>query len=144
MKNITTIKCTLRCFELVSGLKVNFRKSKIAGIGAQHTKILRYSAILNCNQMEVPFKNLGVPVGDNHRKKVFWNDMIAKIKSKLSSWKGKFLSFAGRVTLIKFVISVVPLYYLYLFKMPTTVGNLITRLQRDFLWGWGSDKRKIA
>ena len=69
MKNITTIKCTLRCFELVSGLKVNFRKSKIAGIGAQHTEILRYSAILNCNQMEVSFKYLGVPVGDNHRKK---------------------------------------------------------------------------
>ena len=50
--------------------------------------------------MEVPFKYLGVPEGDNHRKKVFWNDMIAKIKSKLSSWKGNFLSFAGRVTLI--------------------------------------------
>jgi len=33
VKNIT-IKCSLRCFELVSGLKVNFRKSKIASIGA--------------------------------------------------------------------------------------------------------------
>ena len=94
--------------------------------------------------MKVSFKYFGVPVGDNHRKKVFWNDMISKIKSKLSSWKGKHLSFAGRVTLIKTVISVVPLYYLFAFKMHTTVGKLMTRLQRVFLWGRGSDKRKIV
>jgi len=70
--------------------------------------------------------------------------MISKIKSKLSSCKGKHLSFAGRVTLIKTFILVVPLYYLFLFKMHTTVGKLITKLQRDFLWGQRSDKRKIA
>jgi len=83
----------LRYFELVSGLKVNFGKTKIAGIGVQNTEILRYSAILNCTKMKVPFKYLGVLVGDNHRKKVFWNDMILKIRSKLTTWKRKHLSF---------------------------------------------------
>ena len=69
VKNITKIKYTLRCFELVFGLKMNFRKSKNGGIGVQNTKILRYFVILNCNQMEAPFKYPRVPVGDNHRKK---------------------------------------------------------------------------
>src|ERR1044072_20900 len=32
MKNVLTIKSTLRCFELASGLMVNFHKSKIAGV----------------------------------------------------------------------------------------------------------------
>ena len=87
VKNITPIKCALRCFELVYGLKVKFRKSKIASIGVQNTEILRYSTILDCNKMEVPFKYLGVSMGDNHMIKVFWNDMILKIKSKLTTWK---------------------------------------------------------
>jgi len=50
-------------------MKVNFRKSRITGIGVSNIKIQRYYAILNCNKMEVPFKYFGVLVGDNHRKK---------------------------------------------------------------------------
>jgi len=87
--------------------------------------------------MQVPLKYLGIHVGDNNREKVFWNDMILEIKSKLTNWKGKHLSFARRVILIKYVIFVVPLYYLSLFKMPTTIGKLITRLQRDLFMGMG-------
>jgi len=69
-------------------------------------------------------------MGDDHRKKVFWNDMISKTKSKLSSWKGKQLSFAGRVTLIKSFISVVPLYYLSLFKMSGLNGTFYVNPNR--------------
>jgi len=133
VKNITTIKCALRCFELTSGLKLNFGKSKISRIGVQNTKIQRYFVILNCNLMQVPFKNLGVPVEDNHKRKLFWNYMILKHKSKIISWKGKHLSFVGKVTLLKFVLSVVPLYYLSLFKILIDVVKIITRMQRDFL-----------
>jgi len=87
VKNITVIKCFLRCFEVASGLKVNFRKSKVAGIVVQNIEIQRYSVILNCNLMELPFKYLRVLVGDNYRIKFFWNNMILKIKSKLTTWK---------------------------------------------------------
>jgi len=65
---------------MVFGQEVNFRKSRTTGISVQNIEIQRYFAILNCNKMDVPFKCLGVPVDDNHRKKVFWNDMILKIK----------------------------------------------------------------
>jgi len=144
VKNIITIKCVMRCFEIVCGLKVNFRKSRIEGISIQNTEIQRYFVILNCNQMDVPFKYLGVLMGDNHRKKILWNDMILKIKNKLTTWKGKHLSFADIVTLVKSVQSSVPLYYLSLFRIPSAFGKIITRIQRDFLWGWGSDRRKVA
>lgn len=33
MQNVLTIKCILRCFELASGLKVNFLKSCCVGLG---------------------------------------------------------------------------------------------------------------
>ena len=51
---------------------------------------------------------------------------------------------AGRICLIKSVRSSIPLFYMSLFKIPSAVANEIVRLQRDFLWGWGYDRRKVA
>jgi len=31
-----------------------------------------------------------------------------------------------------------------LFKLPAGVARKLVKLQRDFLWGWGTDGRKIA
>jgi len=42
--------------------------------------------------MTNPFKYLGLEVGDNPRKKQFWESVINKINARLSSWKGRFLS----------------------------------------------------
>ena len=36
LENILVIKSMLKCFELASGLKVNFMKTKLEGIGIQH------------------------------------------------------------------------------------------------------------
>ena len=49
-----------------------------------------------------------------------------------------------RVTLIKSVISSISLYYMSLFKMSVSVINIIIRMQREFLWGWGHEGRRIA
>ena len=42
-----TIKAMLRCFELGSGLKVNFHKSKIGAIGVDRNLVKMYSEILH-------------------------------------------------------------------------------------------------
>jgi len=31
-----------------------------------------------------------------------------------------------------------------LFKLPSGVADKLVRIQMDFLWGWGSEGRKIA
>ena len=66
------------------------------------------------------------------------------MKRRLSSWKGRLLSMAGRICMIKSVLSSIPLFYLSLFKMPVGVANEIVNIQRNFLWGWGSDRRKVV
>jgi len=91
-----------------------------------------------------PFKYLGITVGGNPRRSEFWSPIVDKIKSRLSKWKGRLLSMAGRVCLIKSVISALPLYYFSFFKAPTVVCNTIRRIQSNFLWGWGSEGRKIT
>jgi len=94
--------------------------------------------------MGTPFKYLGIEVGGNPRKEKFWEPILNKLKSRLSVWKGRFLSMAGRICLVKSVITVVPLYYLSLFKAPESVCKRIISIQRRFLWGWGKDNKPIS
>ena len=144
IQNVLALKSILRCYELASGLKVNFHKSRIGGIGVHFNDIERFSLILNCNTMTIPFTYLGVLARGNHRKIYFWQVMLRKLRKRLAIWKGRHISFAGRVTLIKSVISVIPLYFISIFKIPQSVLNTIVKIQRDFLWGWGFEGRKIA
>jgi len=51
---------------------------------------------------------------------------------------------AVRVTLIRFVISALPLYLLSLFKAPKTVCNGLIKIQHQFLWVWGHDRKKLT
>ena len=69
--NVFTVKTILRCFELVSGLKINFHKSKLAGINVDRFTLETYAKTLNCNTMRMPFKYLGLEVGGNPRKVLF-------------------------------------------------------------------------
>ena len=142
--NVVTLKAILKGFDLASGLKINFNKSKLAGINVLSRNIECYTKTLNCAQMGISFLYLGLEVGGNPRKKKFWEPIINKLKSRLSMWKGRFLSMVGRICLIKSVISTLPLYYLSLFKVPDSVYKIIISVQRRFLWGWGKETRPIS
>jgi len=141
--SIFTIMMILRCFELVLGLKVNFHKSKLAGICVDRYPLNTYAKTLNCNTMRLPFKYLGIEVEGNPRKKQFWELVVNKIKARLSYWKGRFLSMEGRICLLKSVFTAIPLFYLSFFKAPNSVCNSIISIQRKFLWTWGRDNMAI-
>jgi len=66
------IKVILNCFELTFGLKVNFEKSNIGGVGGDLQTVQRCSSILNCALMETPFKYLGMLVRGCHKRSKFW------------------------------------------------------------------------
>lgn len=60
------------------------------------------------------------------------------MRKKLTSWKTLYLSKGGKVTLIKAVLSNIPVYYMSLLVMSRQVVIQSKRLQRDFfffLWG---------
>ena len=49
-----------------------------------------------------------------------------------------------RICLIKSVFSFIPIFFMSLFKLPFGVADKLVRIQMNFLWGWGSEGRKIA
>jgi len=127
-KSVCNLKVILHCFELASGLKVNFSKSRIGGVGVDHTVIQQFATILNCEVMKTPFKYLGLLVGGSHKRVSFWDGVLERVKNRLGRWKGRFLSLAERVYLIKSVLSSIPLFYLSMYKLPSAVLKEIEKI----------------
>ncbi|XP_058765470.1 uncharacterized mitochondrial protein AtMg00310-like [Vicia villosa] len=109
-------------------------KSKLYAIGTDHHFMQAASQFLTCKLDKIPFKFLGLVVGDNPRRTKFWTPILANLKARLSPWIGRLLSIGGRVTLINSVITTVPIYHISFFKIPKKVNIEIIKIQRNFLW----------
>jgi len=127
----------LRSFEMVSVLRVNFHKSTVGVVSISELDLCVFSKCLNNRYMGLPFKYLGMPIGGNPRRSMFWNPVVDKIRSRLLRWKGILLSMASRLCLIKSVISALPLSYFSFFKH---LSVFVTRLDvfRHSFFGAGA------
>jgi len=52
-QNVLTLKSILRCFEVASGLKVNFYKSKLRGVGVSDNQLSIFVVVLDCSTMNL-------------------------------------------------------------------------------------------
>ena len=144
MQNVKTIKSILRSFELVSGLNINFAKNSFGAIGKCEQWCIEAVDYLNYRILSLPFTYLGIPVGDNQRHSELWDPLIRKCERKLATWKHKHISFGGRMTLINAVLKAIPIYFFSFFRVPSKIIVKLEAIQRRFLWGGGSEHRKIA
>jgi hypothetical protein len=142
--NVRALLAVLVLFEAVSGLKVNFHKSMFVVINVAESWVLEAAGVLGCSVGRVPFLYLGLPIGGDSRRLSFWDPVVNKIRTRLSGWKSQFLSFGGRLVLLKSVLTSLPVYALSFFKAPSGIISSIESLLNNFFWGGGEDRRKIA
>ncbi|GJU90933.1 RNA-directed DNA polymerase, eukaryota [Tanacetum coccineum] len=142
--NIQTLLSVLRCFYLASGLKINLHKSKLMGIGVSSNVVAAAASLIGCSILTAPFNYLGVKVGSNMSRINSWDDVISKVSSRLSKWKLKLLSIGGRLTLLKSVLTSIPLYHMSIFKVPIGVLNHLESIRRNFFYGVDGSDRKLA
>ncbi|GJW73088.1 RNA-directed DNA polymerase, eukaryota [Tanacetum coccineum] len=102
--NINTIVKVLKCFFMASGLKINIQKSKLMGLGVHLDEVDSTARLIGCSTLSTPFIYLGVKVGDT-------------------------LSIGGRLTLLKSVLSSIPLYHMSIFKVPMGI-NLFAPIRK--------------
>ncbi|GJV59603.1 RNA-directed DNA polymerase, eukaryota [Tanacetum coccineum] len=114
------------------------------GVGVTDSLVNEAAASIGCSVMKAPFKYLGVMVGGNMSKINAWDDMVGKIKSRLSKWKINTLSIGGRLTLLKAVLGSTPIYPMSLYKVPKTVLHEMESLRRNFFNGVQGVARKIS
>ncbi|GJZ74676.1 RNA-directed DNA polymerase, eukaryota, reverse transcriptase zinc-binding domain protein [Tanacetum coccineum] len=143
LSNLSTIVNVLRWFHLASGLKINLLKSKLMGIDIPHNVVVSAARSIGCSVMHTPFNYLGVKVGAFTSRICSWDDVVAKLSSRLSKWKLKTLSIGARLTLIKSVLSSLPLYYMSSFKVPIGVLNRLEAIRRNFFNGVECTEKKL-
>ncbi|GKE67910.1 hypothetical protein Tco_1522071 [Tanacetum coccineum] len=73
-----------------------------------------------------------VKVGANMSRISSWDDVVAKVSSRLLKWKIKTLSIGGCLTLLKLVLTSIPLYHMSIYKVPMGVLKKLESIRRNF------------
>ena len=80
-------------------------------------------------------KYLGIPTINGRVSRNTFHFILDRIDKKLTGWKAKVLSMAGRATLVQSLISSIPYYSMQTTRLPRPVCDDIDRKSRKFLWG---------
>ncbi|WVZ92630.1 LOW QUALITY PROTEIN: hypothetical protein U9M48_038679, partial [Paspalum notatum var. saurae] len=116
----------LRIFGEASGLVTNISKCSVTPIHCEEQDIVVVHNSLPCKVQDFPCRYLGLPL-----------TLIDKVADKLPGWKASMMNPAGRVTLVRAVLSAKPIYQLLTLELPKCVIKAIDKIRRAFLWkGW--------
>lgn len=124
----------LHIYECLAGLKINRRKSSFVPIAIPPHLLPAIRNIIGCTAVQLPITYLGLPLTCKRLRKVDFQPLINSIRSRMASWSSSILSYGGRVTLLKSVLTALPLHYMQAMKLPKGVINHIDKARRSFLW----------
>ncbi|GJR08480.1 RNA-directed DNA polymerase, eukaryota [Tanacetum coccineum] len=142
--NLKILLKFLKCFHMASRLKININKSKLMGYDVHSDEVEIAARYIGYANLVAPFSHFGVKVGGRMERINSWDDVVSKVTYRLSKWKLKTLSIGGRLTLIKSVLSSIPLYQMSSFKVPIKVLNILESIRRKFFNGIEGNERKMA
>ncbi|XP_071694652.1 uncharacterized protein [Rutidosis leptorrhynchoides] len=130
-ENIRRLMKLLKCFELTSGLMVNYHKSNLIVVGIDKDEVENMAKLFGCKVGTIPFMYLGLPVGGNMKRAEYWKPVMDKFEKRLSDWRARSGSFDGRLTLVKSVLNRIPLYYLSFFCTPPCMIKQLESCEYD-------------
>ncbi|GJT26554.1 integrase, catalytic region, zinc finger, CCHC-type containing protein [Tanacetum coccineum] len=132
---------SLEEFKNASGLTPSLPKSTAYFCNVLNYVKLDILSILPFDEGKLPVKYLGVPLVPSRLLYRDCSELIEKIKRRVSDWKNKSLSLAGRAQLIRSVLSSMHLYWASVFILPSSLMLELEQVMRGFLWCQG-EKRK--
>ncbi|CAM6128383.1 unnamed protein product [Calypogeia fissa] len=129
----------LALYERATGARLNLGKTTIIPLAMTSIPTwLRDSGGYIGREGEV-HRYLGAPVGWNLKLSALHNFCLDRISERLASWTSRMLSFTGRTLLVKHVLQAIPIYHAMFLYAPLLVCRKITRLCKDFLWGFNKE-----
>jgi hypothetical protein len=139
-------KDELDAYTSVSGSEISLGKSKIYSWNITPLEMRSISRILGMEGHTNwdSFTYLGVPISKTNPKATHWNQLLEKLRNRISSWGANWLNLAGRIVLLKSVLASVPIYRNSLLLAPGSIVTKLEVLQRKFLWEGGKQTNKRA
>ncbi|XP_057759999.1 uncharacterized protein LOC130980324 [Arachis stenosperma] len=83
-ETICNYKWLLQCFEMMSGLSINFDKSSLIPFNCEREWSQRMCILLGCKKATLPVKYLGISLGANPKLVKTWKPIIDKVEEKLN------------------------------------------------------------
>lgn len=77
-----------------------------------------------------PFIYLGAPLHKGRSKSEYFEHLVQMVNNKLEGWKAKFMSFAGKITVLKSVLASIPIHTLSCMAVPKSVVNRLENLMK--------------
>ncbi|KAG7578510.1 Ribonuclease H domain [Arabidopsis thaliana x Arabidopsis arenosa] len=139
------LKRILGLYEAASGQKINTSKSSISF--ARKTPAgqrQRVKQLLGVEKDGGVGKYLGLPEHFGRKKKDLFSSIVDRVRQKALSWSNKFLSSAGKMTLLKSVLSAMPSYAMSCFQLPVSLCKRIQSALTRFWWDSKADKKGMC
>jgi hypothetical protein len=138
------LKWTLTCFELLSGMRVNYHKSELVPINYEkEDEIQECAEVFGCPVGDFPIKYLGIPLHYLKLRREDLQPLVDKIIKRIAGWRGKLLTHAGRLILIKTCLASIPVYLLSFFRFPKWATDLINSHMANCFWDDYEGHRKL-
>ena len=134
VESATVVKQSLDQFFQFTGLQANNGKSCLFFSNVEDHLVDHILSTLNFVKGQLPIRYLGVPLITTKLKKQDCDVLVNKICSRISSWKSKFLSYAGRAQLIVSILTGIQCYWSGMFVLPKGVLKQVDQIMSRFLW----------
>jgi hypothetical protein len=139
---LINLKFLLLCFELLSGLKINFHKSEVIVMGVEPGEQARIARLINFKQGKFPFTYMGFTISDHKLSIVDNEPLVTLVGKRAAPWKGQFMSSAARLTLIDACLSSLPLHTMVLFLLDDGTHAGLDKHRNLFFWEGQGTKKK--
>ena len=144
IKSIRSMLGELDKFGRVSGLRMNALKSSIYLGGVSNSAKQAILRETNLSEGVFPVRYLGVPLSPHRLLASQFSPLIQGLESAIQAWLGKYLTYAGRLQLLKSVLYGIANFWLSIFPIPSTVIAGIVKTCRNFLWTGDFRKNNFA
>ncbi|XP_016649695.1 PREDICTED: uncharacterized protein LOC107881115 [Prunus mume] len=139
-----TMKNIFQVYEETSGQKINLTKSAFRL--SPNATVVEKQIVLDL--LEIPLvscheKYLGSPMVTGKGRKQIFGTVKDRIGKRISGWKEKLLSRAGKEVLIKAVLQAMPTYLMSCFWMPKGMCKELHGLMAKFWWFKSKNMRGI-
>ncbi|XP_074273963.1 uncharacterized protein LOC141597407 isoform X1 [Silene latifolia] len=121
-------------FTKASGLMMNRSKSNFYCNGLAEHLIKGIEDETGMHRGTVPFKYLGINVSPKRLSVLDCTCLVDKVVDRIRGMGARKLSYAGRVVLIRSVLSTLHSYWARIFVIPKTVIKRIESMCKGFLW----------
>ncbi|XP_074302903.1 uncharacterized protein LOC141637237 [Silene latifolia] len=145
VKHFRLIACSNMIYKVISKLLYNGLSVILPDIVHENQATLKedIKQVTGFAEGQMPFRYLGVPIQPTKLTKKECNILAEKMVNRIRSLGAKKLSYAGRLTLINYVLNSLYSYWSNIFILPKSILRRIEAICRNYLWDGSAEYHRV-